>query len=72
MLREILEDESVPAARALMIGDTEYDMAMARALNMPALGVSCGVHEGERLTAMGALALLPHVAQLPEWLVASG
>jgi phosphoglycolate phosphatase len=68
MLRELLEQEDVVASRALMIGDTEYDMTMARALKMPALGVSCGVHEGERLAAAGAIALIPHVADLPNWL----
>ena len=68
MLRQLLEDEDVPAARALMIGDTEYDMEMARLLSMPAVGVECGVHDGERLLAFGAAALLPHVAELPGWL----
>ncbi|HUR40247.1 MAG TPA: HAD-IA family hydrolase [Verrucomicrobiae bacterium] len=68
MLREILDEEGVPPARALMIGDTEYDMAMARAVGMPGLGVSCGVHEGERLSAAGAEVLLAHVHELPGWL----
>lgn len=68
MLREILEQEDVPVARALMVGDTEYDMAMARALGMPALGVSCGVHECERLAAAGALALVDQVREIPGWL----
>lgn len=68
MLRELLEQEELPAHRALMIGDTEYDVAMARALSMPALGVSCGVHENERLLAAGAVALIGQVSELPSWL----
>lgn len=68
MLREILADEDVPAARALMIGDTEYDMAMARAIGMPALAVTCGVHDRERLVATGATALVEQVRDIPEWL----
>lgn len=68
MLRELLEQEDVPAERALMIGDTEYDIAMARACAMPALGVSCGVHECERLARAGATALIEQVRHLPEWL----
>ena len=68
MLRELLEEEDLPAERALMIGDTEYDIAMARAVAMPALGVSCGVHECERLAQAGATALIEQVRHLPEWL----
>jgi phosphoglycolate phosphatase len=68
MLRELLEAEELSAAEALMIGDTEYDVAMARALGMPALGVVCGVHHGERLLAAGAHALLEGVGDLPGWL----
>ena len=68
MLRELLEEEDLPARRALMIGDTEYDVAMARACGMPVLGVSCGVHECERLLQAGALALIEQVRHLPEWL----
>lgn len=68
MLRELLEQEDVPAERALMIGDTEYDIAMARALAMPALGVSCGVHEHGRLLQAGATALIEQVRHLPQWL----
>ena len=72
MLRELLEQEDVPAQRALMIGDTEYDVAMARAVAMPALGVSCGVHDCERLVQAGATALIEHVAALPRWLDSAG
>lgn len=68
MLREILEEQDLPPERALMIGDTEYDIAMARACSMPGLGVSCGVHECERLLQAGALALIEQVRHLPEWL----
>ena len=72
MLREILEQEDLAAARALMIGDTEYDVAMARACAMPALGVSCGVHDCERLVQAGATALIEQVRHLPQWLASYG
>jgi phosphoglycolate phosphatase len=68
MLRELLAHEEVDPQRALMVGDTEYDMAMARAIGMPALGVTCGVHHPERLLASGAIALLDDVRALPRWL----
>lgn len=68
MLEEILAHCDVPPARALMIGDTEYDMAMARAIGVPALGVACGVHDAGRLFAAGATAVLPAVNDVLAWL----
>ncbi len=71
MLRQILQTTGVDTGRALMIGDTEYDIAMAVALGMPALGVSCGVHEAGRLHTAGACAVIESVAALPRWLEAA-
>lgn len=71
MLRELLEHFDVPAERALMIGDTEYDAAMARAIGMPMLGVACGVHAPQRILAAGAMALVESVSALPRWLQGS-
>lgn len=68
MLRELLEELDVPVERALMIGDTEYDAAMARAIGMPMLGVTCGVHAPQRLLDAGALALVESVAVVRDWL----
>ena len=69
MLREILQELAVQPERALMIGDTEYDVAMARAIGMPALGVACGVHDAGRIRAAGALAVIESVRELPGWLL---
>lgn len=71
MLRELLEDEQLQAHEALMIGDTEYDVAMARAIGMPAVGVLCGVHDPGRLLRAGAHSLLEAVGDLPDWLTAA-
>src|SRR3546814_4164647 len=68
MLRELLALEGLRAEQALMIGDTEYDLAMAAAIDMPAIGVSCGVHAPQRLKQAGACSLLERVADLPRWL----
>ncbi|HZR36669.1 MAG TPA: HAD-IA family hydrolase [Nevskia sp.] len=70
MLRQILDQTGVRAEQALMVGDTEFDIAMARALNMPAVGVSCGVHDAGRLLRAGAHAVLENVSGLPNWLSA--
>lgn len=68
MLEEILTDLDVPPARALMIGDTEYDLEMAANANVPRVGVSYGVHAVERLQRHQPLAILDDIRQLPSWL----
>ncbi len=72
MLHELLEHEDLPAAAALMVGDTEFDMQMARSAQVGALGVACGVHEQERLHGAGALAILTDVTGLGGWLRRGG
>lgn len=49
MLAELLAELEVPVERALMVGDTEYDLEMARAIGMDRVGVTYGVHTPERL-----------------------
>ncbi len=68
MLRELLELEDLPPSAALMVGDTEFDVQMARAARMHAVGVACGVHECERLRAAGALEIIDGVGHLGAWL----
>lgn len=68
MLFDILEQTGFSAADALMVGDTEYDIHMAAAAGVPALGVGCGVHSEHRLVEAGALQVLEDVAKLPAWL----
>lgn len=68
MLRELLAELEVPVGRALMIGDTEYDAAMATAIGMPSVGVASGMHDAERMLAAGALTVVESVRELPGWL----
>jgi phosphoglycolate phosphatase len=49
----------------VMIGDTSYDMLMARAAGAGALGVAWGYHPADELTAAGADAVAATVAELP-------
>lgn len=49
MLSELLAELAVSVDRALMVGDTEYDLEMAKAIGMDRVGVSYGVHTPERL-----------------------
>lgn len=72
MLREIVDELRIEPAHALMIGDTEYDMEMARRIGMPALGVTCGVHDRVRLASAGAVALVDDVRSVPLWIERQG
>lgn len=49
MLQELLSEFDVPASQAIMVGDTEYDMAMAFQLSMPKIAVSYGAHTIDRM-----------------------
>lgn len=68
MLLDILDQLGMEPHRTLVVGDTEYDMAMAVNAGADALGVSCGVHTEERLMDNGAMACLDDVSGLPAWL----
>lgn len=68
MLEEVMELIGAGTHETLMIGDTEYDMLMARNAGTHALGVSYGVHEKERLLACGAKGCLNDVRDLLSWL----
>ena len=49
MLTELLNEFALDAAQAIFIGDTEFDMAMARQIDMTRIGVGYGAHSLERL-----------------------
>jgi phosphoglycolate phosphatase len=63
-----MEELDVEPARTLMIGDTEYDMEMARNARTRALAVSYGVHERERLLRHAPLDCIDSIDQLISWL----
>jgi len=68
MLEELLTDLNASPAEALMVGDTVYDIQMARSARVDAVGVAHGVHSGDRLLAEGALACLGDLTTLADWL----
>ncbi|MES2673594.1 MAG: HAD-IA family hydrolase [Pseudomonadota bacterium] len=49
MLEELLQEFDLQASDAVMIGDTSYDMEMARNISMPRIAVSYGAHQVDRL-----------------------
>ena len=71
MILAALSETGIAPDDAVMIGDTGFDMDMARAAGVRRIGVTWGYHDAERLTAGGAEHL---VADYPELmaLLASG
>lgn len=65
MLFSALAEAGVTAADAVMIGDTEYDIAMAGAADIASIGVSWGYHAADALHAAGAALVIDGFAQLP-------
>lgn len=68
MLYELMDQLGVPANNTLMVGDTEFDMQMARNAGVAAIGVNYGVHDCQRLFATGALYCLDQIDGLLGWL----
>jgi phosphoglycolate phosphatase len=54
MIEAALADAGAEANMSIMIGDTSYDMAMAKAAGVTAVGVAWGYHAPEELIAAGA------------------
>lgn len=64
MLNAALADAGANADRTVMIGDTTFDIAMARRADVPAIGVAWGYHEPAELLASGAITVASDVATL--------
>lgn len=64
MIEQCLADAGAQAADAVMIGDTTFDIDMARNANVRALGVSWGYHTPDELLASGAQAIADDAAHL--------
>lgn len=67
LMDAIAEAGSSPQT-AVMIGDTVYDIAMARSAGAFAVGVGWGYHEPDELSAAGAHAIVEQFQDLPETL----
>ncbi|MBX7539932.1 HAD-IA family hydrolase [Qipengyuania sphaerica] len=66
MLEEALSEGGVAAADAVMIGDTTFDIDMARAAGVRAIGVAWGYHEPRELLNAGAQGVAETMEQLEE------
>jgi phosphoglycolate phosphatase len=64
MLQAAMDAVGARPAETAMIGDTAYDIAMAGAAGVRAIGVSWGYHPPAELTAAGAVAVADDAAAL--------
>lgn len=60
MVEQAMADAGTAPETTLMIGDTSYDMAMARAAGVTAIGVTWGYHEAAELREAGADYIAAH------------
>jgi phosphoglycolate phosphatase len=71
MLEELMDEFGVPPGLTLMIGDTTYDLLMARNAGVDALAVAYGAHPRELLLAELPLHCANDVRDLAAWLRAN-
>ena len=68
MLLDIMDELGVEPRETLMIGDTTYDLDMARNAGTASVAVLTGTQDRAMLDASGPIACLPSVEALPDWL----
>ena len=69
MLHEILDFTAIEASKAVMVGDTSFDLDMARNADIDGLGVAYGVHSSEVLERSGALDIKHDFDAVIAWLL---
>ncbi len=65
MIETAMADVGAVASRTVMIGDTTFDIEMARAAGVGAIGVTWGYHSAAHLREAGAHLLVDGYAELP-------
>ncbi len=70
MLLELMDEVGVEPAQTLMVGDSEYDLEMARNARVSGMAVAYGVHGCDRLLQFAPLGCLDDIADLAPWLEA--
>lgn len=64
MILKAMKETGTEPHRTIMIGDTTYDMQMAKAAGVHAIGVAWGYHQREALTRAGAELVVDDFAHL--------
>lgn len=66
MLRQAMDEADAEPAMTVMIGDTTFDMMMARSAGAAAVGVAWGYHPPGALFGAGAVTVVENPARLAE------
>ena len=69
MLLDVLAYTALNPEQVLMVGDTSYDMEMAVAAKIDAVGITYGAHSSEQLLSSGANHLVDDFQELLGWLL---
>ena len=69
MILELLEITGVEPDNAVMVGDTEFDMEMARRANVDPVAVTYGVHDHRRLANHTPVAYFDTFPEVTDWLL---
>ena len=64
MIEAALAETGTEAGQGMMIGDTSYDIMMAKAAGVTAIGVAWGYHDREELLAAGADYIAEHPSDI--------
>ncbi len=65
MLLELMDELNFAKEETWMIGDTEYDLAMASNAQVKSVGVSYGAHHPDRLKKHNPKAIIDNMLELP-------
>lgn len=68
MVSEIMDFTGVSGSDALMIGDTEFDLLMAKNAGAHSLGITHGAHDEAKLLACEPQAIVHDLHQVQHWL----
>lgn len=71
MILQALKETGIDANDALMVGDTTFDMEMARAANVRGIGVSWGYHSHSQLHEARAFHVVNNIRELNDHLLGS-
>lgn len=66
LLFDAIDEAGSAPTHSVMVGDTSFDLRMARQARVAGIGVSWGYHNRTMLEAERPVAILKHFAELPE------
>ena len=66
MLHDIMKNLDIKTEKAVMVGDSEYDLLMAKNAGIASIGVTYGVHGKDRLLQYNPLFCLDRLSELKD------